>query len=87
MYKSRLVLPYFKLNRFCSCTSAILEPTNVIAAERPPVTPPTISVTITSPIMQIVEFGQTVRLTCSGYSIVNRVSRRTTVRIVNIPNI
>lgn len=44
---------------------------------RPPINPPdkpTIKVTVQEPKIQIVEIGETVRLTCSGYYIVDRVS-------------
>lgn len=48
-------------------------PAPVVDPSRPQPTPPTITVQITSPVLQIVEYGQTVRLTCSGYSLVNRI--------------
>lgn len=35
---------------------------------------PNITVTVSSPVLQIVEVGNTVRLSCSGYHTVDRVS-------------
>lgn len=35
---------------------------------------PNITVTVSSPVLQIVEVGNTVRLACTGYHIIDRVS-------------
>lgn len=43
-----------------------------VPTERP--VPPTISVVISSPVIQIIEVGETVRLPCSAYHNIKRVS-------------
>lgn len=45
---------------------------NVTPTERP--VPPTISVVISSPVIQIIEVGETVRLPCTAYHNIRRVS-------------
>lgn len=44
------------------------------STQRPAPRPPTISVVISSPVIQIINVGETVRLPCSGYNKAKRVS-------------
>lgn len=40
---------------------------------RPIPTPPTIQVIVSSPVLQIVDVGNTVRLSCSGFHIIKKI--------------
>lgn len=55
--------------------------------EPPGPTPPTITVTISSPVIEIVDVGNTVRLDCQGFNIVKQVRsmRETVERVVLKP--
>lgn len=42
----------------------------------PPIPPPIITVTVSSPVIQIVDVGQTIRLPCTGYHNIKQVRQR-----------
>lgn len=79
MYDFRTVELTTNLITFTKLTIQSLS-TLAISTERPPTRPPnperppTIQVTVQEPKIQILEIGETVQLTCSGYYIVDRVS-------------
>lgn len=49
---------------------------DVPQTERPIPRPPSISVVISSPVIQIIDVGETVRLPCTGYHNIKRVRKQ-----------